>query len=140
VSADRLLALGPRIEVADGATLHPFVVADPPRPSAAAALRTRWIEFERLDGERMAPAVARSVHRALARIAIPQQVPEPLFAWFESRRGELPWRRTRDPYAVLVCEVMSQQTQIERVRTYWQEGIARWATVPAPGGGALGDG
>ena len=29
---------------------------------------------------------------------------------------ELPWRRTRDPYAVLVCEVMSQQTQIERVR------------------------
>src|ERR1019366_4617879 len=68
---------------------------------------------------------------ALARVARPQQVPEPLFAWFESRRGELPWRRTRDPYAVLVCEVMSQQTQIERVRIYWEEWIARWPTVAA---------
>ena len=131
VSADRLLDLGPRIEAVGGATLHPFVVADPPRPTAAPALRTRWIEFERLGGERTAPAVARSVHRALARVAIPQQVPESLYAWFESRRGELPWRRTRDPYAVLVCEVMSQQTQIERVRTYWQEWIARWPTVAA---------
>src|ERR1019366_4273432 len=139
VSADRLLDLGPRIEVAGGATLHPFVVADAPRPTAAPALRTRWIEFERLGGERTAPAVARSVHRALARVAIPQQVPESLYAWFESRRGELPWRRTRDPYAVLVCEVMSQQTQIERVRTYWQEWIARWPTVAALARAPLAD-
>ena len=38
-----------------------------------------------------------------------------LLAWFEANGRDLPWRRTTDPYAILVSEVMLQQTQVERV-------------------------
>ena len=38
-----------------------------------------------------------------------------LSAWFERFGRDLPWRRTRDPYAILVSEVMLQQTQVARV-------------------------
>jgi A/G-specific adenine glycosylase len=38
-----------------------------------------------------------------------------LLAWFDRDGRDLPWRRTRDPYAILVSEVMLQQTQVERV-------------------------
>jgi A/G-specific adenine glycosylase len=36
--------------------------------------------------------------------------------WFSQNGRDLPWRRTRDPYAILVSEVMLQQTQVESVR------------------------
>jgi A/G-specific adenine glycosylase len=39
-----------------------------------------------------------------------------LLAWFSRNRRDLPWRRTRDPYAILVSEVMLQQTQVKSVR------------------------
>jgi A/G-specific adenine glycosylase len=35
-----------------------------------------------------------------------------LLAWFEVHGRDLPWRRTRDPYSILVSEVMLQQTQV----------------------------
>jgi A/G-specific adenine glycosylase len=54
-----------------------------------------------------------------------------LLAWFEHHRRDLPWRRSRDPYAVLVSEVMSQQTQLERVVPRWEAWLARWPTVEA---------
>ena len=38
-----------------------------------------------------------------------------LLRWYERERRDLPWRRTRDPYAILVSEVMLQQTQVARV-------------------------
>jgi A/G-specific adenine glycosylase len=41
----------------------------------------------------------------------------------------LPWRLTRDPYAVLVSEVMLQQTQVDRVIPYWQAWLERWPTL-----------
>ena len=43
-----------------------------------------------------------------------------LLAWFAENGRDLPWRRTRDPYAILVSEVMSQQTQVERVVPRWR--------------------
>jgi A/G-specific adenine glycosylase len=43
----------------------------------------------------------------------------PLLAWWEAQRRQLPWRETRDPWAVLVCEVMAQQTQVARVAERW---------------------
>jgi len=43
----------------------------------------------------------------------------------------LPWRRTRDPYAILVSEVMAQQTQIDRVVPRWHAWLQRWPTVEA---------
>ena len=54
---------------------------------------------------------------------------ELLLAWFGEHRRDLPWRRTRDPYAVLVSEVMLQQTQVERVVPRWTRWLERWPTV-----------
>jgi A/G-specific adenine glycosylase len=54
-----------------------------------------------------------------------------LLAWFAEHSRDLPWRRTRDPYAVLVSEVMLQQTQVPRVIPRYLEWIARWPTVEA---------
>jgi A/G-specific adenine glycosylase len=54
-----------------------------------------------------------------------------LAAWYDANRRPLPWRRTTDPYAVLVSEVMSQQTQVERVVSRWERWIARWPTIEA---------
>lgn len=47
--------------------------------------------------------------------AAPLGVVEPLLRWSETELRDLPWRRTRDPWAVLVSEVMLQQTQVARV-------------------------
>ena len=52
-----------------------------------------------------------------------------LLAWFQVHGRDLPWRRTRDPYAVLVSEVMLQQTQVVRVSPRYREWLERWPTV-----------
>ena len=41
-----------------------------------------------------------------------------LLRWFRTHGRDLPWRKTRDPYKILVSEVMLQQTQVDRVRGY----------------------
>jgi len=56
---------------------------------------------------------------------------EALSAWFRENGRDLPWRRTRDPYAVLVSELMLQQTQVERVIPRWLAWLERWPTVSA---------
>src|SRR5438067_12465210 len=57
------------------------------------------------------------------------EVQELLLDWYAESRRELPWRRTRDPYAILVSEVMAQQTQVDRVVPRWQQWLDRWPTV-----------
>jgi len=54
-----------------------------------------------------------------------------LLAWFERNGRDLPWRRTRDPYAVLVSEVMLQQTQVERVVPRYLSWLERWPSAGA---------
>ena len=54
-----------------------------------------------------------------------------LLAWFKVNGRELPWRRTRDPYAILVSEIMLQQTQVERVVPRYERWLERWPTVEA---------
>jgi A/G-specific adenine glycosylase len=51
--------------------------------------------------------------------------------WYGRHGRDLPWRETRDPYAILVSEVMLQQTQVERVIPRWQAWLERWPTVHA---------
>jgi A/G-specific adenine glycosylase len=58
-------------------------------------------------------------------------VQELLAAWFRANGRDLPWRRTTDPYAILVSEVMLQQTQVERVVPRWLAWLERWPTVEA---------
>jgi A/G-specific adenine glycosylase len=54
-----------------------------------------------------------------------------LAAWFGRSGRDLPWRRTRDPYAILVSEVMLQQTQVERVIARYLRWLERWPTAAA---------
>jgi A/G-specific adenine glycosylase len=54
-----------------------------------------------------------------------------LLAWFAERGRDLPWRGTRDPYAILVSEVMLQQTQASRVVPRWLAWLERWPTADA---------
>src|SRR6476469_9486987 len=52
-----------------------------------------------------------------------------LRAWFRNYGRDLPWRRTRDPYRVLVSELMLQQTQVSRVVDYYERFLARFPTL-----------
>jgi A/G-specific adenine glycosylase len=56
---------------------------------------------------------------------------ELLLDWFAEHGRELPWRETRDPYAILVSEVMLQQTQAARVVPRWTAWLERWPTAEA---------
>ena len=63
----------------------------------------------------------------------------PLLDWFEEHARALPWRNTRDPYAILVSEVMLQQTQVERVIPRFARFLARWPTIDALAAASPGD-
>ena len=52
----------------------------------------------------------------------PAALVSPLLRWFKRHARDLPWRRTRDPYAVWISEIMLQQTQVKTVIPYWE----RW--------------
>ena len=52
-----------------------------------------------------------------------------LLAWFDRNGRDLPWRHTSDTYAILVSEVMLQQTQVARVVPRWVEWLERWPDV-----------
>jgi A/G-specific adenine glycosylase len=58
-------------------------------------------------------------------------VEEQLLAWWSQNARDLPWRKTRNPYAILVSEVMLQQTQVERVVPRYLEWLERWPTAEA---------
>jgi A/G-specific adenine glycosylase len=64
---------------------------------------------------------------------------ETLLAWFRANGRDLPWRRTRDPYEILVSEVMLQQTQVERVVPRYLAWLERWPTAKALAAAPLGD-
>jgi A/G-specific adenine glycosylase len=68
------------------------------------------------DGDRALPEDADAVRDALV-------------SWYETDHREFPWRETTDPYAILVSEVMSQQTQLGRVETAWRAFLDEWPTV-----------
>ena len=58
-----------------------------------------------------------------------QRVREGLLHWFREVQRDLPWRRTRDPYAILVSEVMLQQTQVDRVLPYYARFLEAFPTA-----------
>lgn len=68
---------------------------------------------------------------------MPTRIPKPrlqefgrrLRAWYRRNHRDLPWRRTRDPYRVLVSELMLQQTQVSRVVNYYAEFLTRFPTL-----------
>jgi A/G-specific adenine glycosylase len=54
-----------------------------------------------------------------------------LLDWYAAHGRDLPWRRTRDPYAILVSELMLQQTGVDRVIPKWRAWLARFPTLAA---------
>jgi A/G-specific adenine glycosylase len=54
-----------------------------------------------------------------------------LITWYKRDHREYPWRKTTNPYAILVSEVMSQQTQLDRVVAAWNDFLEKWPTVEA---------
>src|SRR6266581_1859118 len=52
-----------------------------------------------------------------------------LLAWYAAEQRHLPWRSTHDPYAILVSEIMLQQTQVERVLPKYQQFLATFPTL-----------
>ena len=56
---------------------------------------------------------------------------ETLLCWYEANGRDLPWRRTRDPYAIWLSEVILQQTRIAQGRAYWERFMERFPDVQA---------
>ncbi|HEX6605573.1 MAG TPA: A/G-specific adenine glycosylase, partial [Chloroflexia bacterium] len=54
-----------------------------------------------------------------------------LIGWYVATGRDLPWRRTTDPYAVLVSEILLQQTQVATVIPVYETFLARWPTFEA---------
>ncbi|MEZ4291869.1 MAG: A/G-specific adenine glycosylase [Myxococcota bacterium] len=53
----------------------------------------------------------------------------PLLRWYDANRRDLPWRRTRDPYAIWISEAMLQQTRVETVIPYWERFLDRFPDI-----------
>jgi A/G-specific adenine glycosylase len=66
-------------------------------------------------------------------------VVDALIEWYRGARRDLPWRRTRDPYAIWVSEVMLQQTRVAVVVPYWERWMARFPTPAALAAAPLDD-
>src|SRR6202043_1542396 len=64
-------------------------------------------------------------------ILTPDSVKALLSTWYLASGRALPWREARDPYAILVSEVMLQQTQVDRVIPRYLRFLARWPTAAA---------
>jgi A/G-specific adenine glycosylase len=62
-----------------------------------------------------------------------------VLAWYATHGRDLPWRKTRDPYAILVSEVLSHQTQISRVLPVYERLLGRYPTVTALARAPLGE-
>lgn len=68
--------------------------------------------------------------RAGVRTAVQSIVPA-LLSWFCTSARDLPWRHTRDPYAIWVSEIMLQQTQVKTVIPYWERWMQELPTIRA---------
>ncbi len=78
------------------------------------ALRIRIESFKGMRGNLYYSGLNHSaIRKALAR-------------WFEKEQRDLPWRRTRDPYAIWISEIMLQQTRVTAVIPYYERFLARF--------------
>ena len=71
--------------------------------------------------------------------ARPEEARERVLRWYRRSGRDLPWRRTRDPYRVLVSEVMLQQTQVSRVLPAYASFLRQFPTLAALARASLGD-
>ena len=81
------------------------------------------------------PAGAAVAARGPARRAFRRR----LLAWYRRHGRSLPWRRTRDPYRVLISEVMLQQTQVSRVVPKYREWLRRYPSLQVLAAASAGE-
>ena len=62
-----------------------------------------------------------------------------ILSWYKINSRDLPWRRTRNPYRILLSEVMAQRTQVSRVALFYSAWLKKFPTIPRLAGGAKGD-
>jgi len=79
----------------------------------------------------------RTPHSALRTPHLKRLVPL-LLDWFTHNARDLPWRRTRDPYAIWVSEIMLQQTQVKTVIPYWNRWMRELPTIEAAADASAG--
>ena len=60
-----------------------------------------------------------------------QHIRDALIRWYRAGHRDLPWRRTGDPYAIWISEIMLQQTRVDTVRDYYARFMARFPTIQA---------
>ncbi len=77
------------------------------------------------------------------RVQLPAQrlieIQRRLLAWFAEQGRDLPWRHTRDPYHILVSEIMLQQTQVDRVRPKYAAFLAQFPSLATLAAASPGD-
>ncbi|MFQ5839226.1 MAG: A/G-specific adenine glycosylase [Candidatus Methylomirabilales bacterium] len=76
----------------------------------------------------MAPVKGRAAPDAV-KPSVKRRFQRRLLHWYRTHARDLPWRRTRDPYRILVSEIMLQQTQVSRVLDYYPRFLERYPTV-----------
>src|SRR5881397_1963384 len=69
----------------------------------------------------------------------PTEVRMRLLAWYDANRRDLPWRRTRDPYRILVAEYLLQRTRIASGTPYYERFLMRFPTVQDLAAASLDD-
>jgi A/G-specific adenine glycosylase len=69
----------------------------------------------------------------------PKRVRRKLVGWYDKHRRRLPWRKTRDPYAIWISEIMLQQTQVKTVVPYYLRFLERFPTVKVLARAPLGE-
>jgi A/G-specific adenine glycosylase len=107
------------------------------KPSFSKKLTLSSVEYLTLAASwySIAPMTAPHDNHAAPPAAIGQR----LLAWYQRYGRDLPWRRTRDPYAIWLAETMLQQTQVGTVIPYYERFLARFPTVEALADAPLDD-
>jgi A/G-specific adenine glycosylase len=72
------------------------------------------------------PAIHDAVPELRAYARIPGNL---LLAWYDLNKRDMPWRRSRDPYAIWLSEIMLQQTRVDTVVAYWTKFMTRWPAI-----------
>jgi len=89
------------------------------------------VEYNVIPSKYASPARTEGSRRAIGRLNSKKTISfrRALSTWFRKSKRDLPWRQTRDPYAILVSEIMLQQTQAATVIPYYSRWLRRFPTV-----------
>jgi len=68
-----------------------------------------------------------------------QEFQKNVFYFYQKNKRDLPWRKTTDPYKILLSELMLQQTQVNRVILYYEKWITRWPDIHALASASLAE-